>query len=81
MGGWEIVIVILVVLLLFGAKRIPELAKGMGSGIREFKKAAREVTEEIHNAGEEPAKPANPNNGQPSATVAQSQASNPPKTS
>ncbi len=52
LGGWEWIIVILaVVLLLFGAKRIPELAKGLGSGIKEFKKAAREVTEEVQNAG------------------------------
>jgi sec-independent protein translocase protein TatA len=81
LGGWEWLIVILAVLLLFGAKRIPELARGMGTGIREFKKAAREVTEEVQNAGEEPVKPANANNGQPSSTVAQSQSSNPTKTS
>lgn len=85
LGGWEWLIVILAVLLLFGAKRIPELARGMGTGIREFKKAAREVTEEVQNAGEElsdkpESKPAK-NNGQPSSTVAQSQSSNPPKTS
>jgi sec-independent protein translocase protein TatA len=79
LGGWEWLIVILAVLLLFGAKRIPELAKGMGAGIREFKKAAREVTEEVQNAGEEtPAKPAT-SNGKPASTIAQS--SNPPKTS
>lgn len=52
LGGWEWLIVILAVLLLFGAKRIPELAKGLGNGIKEFKKATKEVTDEIHNAGE-----------------------------
>jgi sec-independent protein translocase protein TatA len=79
LGGWEWLIVILAVLILFGAKRIPELAKGLGSGIKEFKKAAREVTEEVQNAGEEPPKPAS-KNGQPSSTVAQSQQpSSPPK--
>ena len=46
----EWLIVILAVLLLFGAKKIPELAKGLGTGIKEFKKATREVTDEIHNA-------------------------------
>jgi sec-independent protein translocase protein TatA len=47
------------VLLLFGAKKIPELAKGLGTGIKEFKKATREVTDEIHNAQTEtPAKSA-----------------------
>ena len=78
MGGWEIMIVILVVLILFGAKRIPELAKGLGTGIKEFKKAAREVTEEVQNAGEiDNAPPAKPgaNGQQPPSTVSQSQTS------
>jgi len=58
LGGWEWVVVLFAVLLLFGAKRIPDLAKGLGSGIREFKKAAREVTDEVQNAGEStPPKP------------------------
>lgn len=78
MGGWEIMIVILVILILFGAKRIPELAKGMGTGIKEFKKAAREVTEEVQNAGEvsntPPSKPGT-NGQQPSSTVSQSPSS------
>lgn len=77
LGGWEWIIVILAVLLLFGAKRIPELAKGLGSGIKEFKKAAREVTEEVQNAGE-PTPPSKPGtNGKPSSTVSQSKSSNP----
>ena len=77
----EWVIVILAVLLLFGAKKIPELARGLGHGIKEFKKATREVTDEIQNAAEE--KPAQQNKSvtndqsQPKQTVSQS--SNPPK--
>ncbi|MDQ1265289.1 MAG: sec-independent protein translocase protein TatA [Bacteroidota bacterium] len=39
-GGWEWVIIIIALLLLFGGKKIPELMKGLGSGIKEFKKAA-----------------------------------------
>ena len=35
-GGWEMVVIALVILLLFGAKKLPELAKGLGQGIREF---------------------------------------------
>ena len=52
-GGWEIVLILGVVLILFGAKKLPELAKGLGQGIKEFKKATREVTEEISTAMEE----------------------------
>ena len=48
-GGWEWIIIVLVVLLLFGAKKIPELAKGLGKGIREFKDATKEVKNEIDN--------------------------------
>jgi len=42
LGGWEIVLILAVVLILFGARRLPELARGLGQGIREFKKAAHE---------------------------------------
>ena len=52
LGGGEIVLILAVVLLLFGAKKLPELAKGLGQGIREFKKASSEVTEELQRAGE-----------------------------
>ena len=41
LGGPEIIIVLVIILLLFGAKRIPELAKGLGSGMREFKRGTR----------------------------------------
>ncbi len=50
LGGWEIVLILAVVLILFGAKKLPELAKGLGTGIKEFKKATREVTDELSNA-------------------------------
>jgi sec-independent protein translocase protein TatA len=42
-GFREILVILLVVLLLFGAKRIPEVMKSFGKGIREFKKAAKEL--------------------------------------
>jgi len=47
MGHWEILIILLVILLIFGAKRIPEMAQGLGKGIKEFRKAMRDVQEEI----------------------------------
>ena len=53
LSGGELVLVMVVILVLFGAKKIPEFAKGLGKGINEFKKASREVTEEIERAGEE----------------------------
>ena len=57
--GWpEIVAILAVVLLLFGAKKLPELARGLGKGINEFKKASREVQDEIERAVEEPPPPA-----------------------
>ena len=50
LGGGEIVLILLLVLILFGAKKLPELAKGLGQGIKEFKKATRDVTDELHNS-------------------------------
>ena len=47
MGWQEIMLLILVILLFFGAKRIPELARGLGRGIREFKDASKEIKSEI----------------------------------
>jgi sec-independent protein translocase protein TatA len=47
LGPMELVLIFLVVLLVFGAKRIPEIAHGIGKGITEFKKAARDVTDEL----------------------------------
>lgn len=47
LGPWELLIVFLVILLLFGAKRLPEIAQGMGKGIREFKKAMKDTTDEL----------------------------------
>ena len=49
LSGTELLVVLVVILVLFGAKRIPEFAKGLGKGINEFKKASREVTESIEN--------------------------------
>jgi sec-independent protein translocase protein TatA len=81
LGGTEIILIVVAVLVLFGAKKIPEFAKGLGSGIKEFKKATREVTDEIQNATDD--KPVQQSksvaNGQsqPEKTIPQSPA--PPK--
>ncbi len=52
-GGFEIVLIVMVILLLFGAKRIPELAKGIGQGIQEFRKASDDIKKEIDKGAEE----------------------------
>ncbi|MBA25142.1 MAG: twin-arginine translocase TatA/TatE family subunit [Candidatus Marinimicrobia bacterium] len=49
-GGWEVLLIFLVVLLLFGAKKLPELAKGLGKGIREFKGAVEGIEKEFDDA-------------------------------
>ena len=57
-GGWDVLLIFLVVLLLFGAKRLPELARGLGKGIREFKGAVegieKELDEAAHSVDKEP---------------------------
>jgi len=57
-GGPDLIIILLIVLVLFGAKKLPELARGMGQAVKEFQKAKDEFSDELHNAGKsEPAKP------------------------
>ena len=51
-GGWEMVVIALVILLMFGAKKLPELARGLGQGIREFKGAVDGVKDELKDAEE-----------------------------
>jgi sec-independent protein translocase protein TatA len=69
LGSAEIIGILIICLLLFGAKKIPELMKGLGTGIKEFKKASREVQEEINHAVEsEPPPPPKKTVSQPSST-------------
>lgn len=49
LGAGEIILIILVILILFGAKKIPELARGIGKGMSEFKKGLKDVENEIKN--------------------------------
>jgi sec-independent protein translocase protein TatA len=72
LSGTELIIVLVAILVLFGAKKIPEFAKGLGKGINEFKKASREVTDSIEN--ETPAAPKTPL----ANTAAQTQSNPPP---
>ena len=70
--GWpEIIGILIIVLVLLGAKRVPELMKGLGSGIKEFKKASREVQEEVQRAIDEEPEPPAPKPKPSTSSVAQ----------
>ena len=47
LGTGEIILILLDILIFFGAKKIPELAQGLGKGLREFRKAARDIQDEV----------------------------------
>ena len=53
LGTWEIVAIVLVILLLFGGKRIPELMRGLGKGVKSFKQGMNEVEKEIKDIDED----------------------------
>src|SRR5437762_6899054 len=69
LGGGEIILILALILILFGARKLPELAKGLGQGIKEFKKATKEVTDEVSHAMEETPTPPPPAKRLPSNTV------------
>ena len=73
LGGPEIVLILVVILLLFGAKKLPELARGLGSGIKEFKKATTEIESEVQRAMDQPV------NNNPPQNNAQNMASQQPQ--
>ena len=52
LGPWEIVVIMLFVIILFGGKKLPELARGLGLGLKEFKKTTQEIKDEVQNATE-----------------------------
>jgi sec-independent protein translocase protein TatA len=75
LGGGEIILILALVLILFGAKKLPELAKGLGTGIKEFKKATREVTDEVSRSIDEtPPQPRLPASPAPAAPQIQAEA-------
>ena len=65
LGYPEVLGILVVVLILFGAKKLPELARGLGSGIKEFKKATREVQDDLHRTMEDDPHPAPPRDPAP----------------
>jgi sec-independent protein translocase protein TatA len=81
LSGGELIIVLVAILVLFGAKKIPEFAKGLGQGIKEFKKASSDVTNEFHNAlNQEPPPPPSPPLPVKPLTPPETAVANPPST-
>jgi len=52
LGPWEIVLVVLVIIILFGGKKIPELARGLGKALKEFRKTTKDLKDEVNSAAE-----------------------------
>ena len=57
LGGTEIGVLFLIILLVFGPSQIPKMARGIGQALREFRKAQREISDEIQRDDQTPAKP------------------------
>lgn len=76
-GPWEIIIVVLVILILFGGKRLPELARGLGKGIREFRGAVSDTTDQLKSSMNDDPPPPPP----PPTSKAPDQSSAPDKNS
>ena len=53
LGPWEIGLIIIVIIILFGGKKLPELARGLGLGLKELKKVTREIKDEVKSAADD----------------------------
>jgi len=72
LAGPDLIVILLIILVLFGAKKLPELARGMGQAVKEFQKAKDEFNDELHKAGKSDAEIAKPDVKAPQSTVARS---------
>jgi sec-independent protein translocase protein TatA len=79
LGVTELIVIMVILLLVFGAKRLPEIGSSMGKGIREFKKSIREVKNSIDETGEEGTPPPRQLDSQSTAGEQQQQRSGEPK--
>src|SRR5438046_7834632 len=70
LAGPDLIVILLIILVLFGAKKLPELARGMGQAVKEFQKAKDEFSDELHKAGKSEAEAAKPNVKPAESTVA-----------
>ena len=69
LAGPDLIVILLIILVLFGATKLPELARGMGTAIKEFQKAKDEFSDELHSAGKTDATKTQPEVRTPPATV------------
>jgi sec-independent protein translocase protein TatA len=70
LAGPDLIVILLIILVLFGAKKLPELARGMGQAVKEFQKAKDEFNDELHKAGKSEAQIAKPEVKAAQSTVA-----------
>ena len=70
LAGPDLIVILLIILVLFGAKKLPELARGMGQAVKEFQKAKDEFNDELHKAGKSEAEIAKPDVKAAQSTVA-----------
>ena len=73
LAGPDLIVILLIILVLFGAKKLPELARGMGQAVKEFQKAKDEFSDELHKAGTSQPETAKPELKAPDATVARAE--------
>ena len=70
LAGPDLIVILLIILVLFGAKKLPELARGMGQAVKEFQKAKDEFNDELHKAGKSDTQLAKPDVKPAESTVA-----------
>ena len=73
LAGPDLIVILLIILVLFGAKKLPELARGMGQAVKEFQKAKDEFSDELHKAGKSESDAAKPELKPAQSTVARSE--------
>jgi sec-independent protein translocase protein TatA len=73
LAGPDLIVILLIILVLFGAKKLPELARGMGQAVKEFQKAKDEFTDELHKAGKSDKEVAKPDVKPAQSTVARAE--------
>jgi sec-independent protein translocase protein TatA len=77
LAGPDLIVILLIILVLFGAKKLPELARGMGQAVKEFQKAKDEFSDELHKAGKSDSEVAKPDVKPAQSTVVRTEAQTP----